>query len=109
MRLNLIRNGIYNHFKGHSYTVLCTADDSKCNTYVVYTDREGNYYARPDYMFFEKVSTEKLGDCQRFIYSGEKDDSIQLPTGGIVFSTEDPGLKFKLKQRGEGYILAKVR
>jgi len=61
-----IKPGKYKHFKGNLYEVIGIAKHSETlEELVIYKDSEGNLWARPKPMFFEKVNTNSK-EVQRF-------------------------------------------
>lgn len=61
-----IKPGKYKHFKGNLYEVIGIAKHSETlEELVIYKDSEGNLWARPKSMFFEKVNTNSK-EVQRF-------------------------------------------
>lgn len=69
-----IKPGIYRHFKGNRYRVLCMAKHSETmEDMVVYQALygEGGIWVRPAEMFAEKV-TRDGNTFPRFEYTGEK-------------------------------------
>jgi len=60
--------GIYKHFKGNYYKVICIATHSETKEkMVVYVAMYGDYeyYVRPYDMFNSKVDTEKYPDVEQ--------------------------------------------
>ena len=61
-------NGVYRHFKGNLYRVLCVAKHSDTmEELVIYKAMygSGDVYARPVYMFLEMVDKEKYPNIQQ--------------------------------------------
>ena len=66
--MKVVINGIYKHFKGNRYQVICIALDSetlnKCVIYkALYGD--GTIYSRPYDMFISKVDKNKYPDANQ--------------------------------------------
>ncbi len=63
--MDVVINGIYKHFKGNTYKVLCIAKDSETlEDIVVYMDVNNNskIWARKKDMFLSKVDKNKYPD-----------------------------------------------
>ena len=59
--MDIVINGIYKHFKGNVYQIICIAKDSETlDELVIYKDINSNkFWARKKDMFLSKVDKEK--------------------------------------------------
>ena len=69
-RKELVHNGIYRHYKGNLYRVVCVArntEDGSLDELVVYQSLYGDYgfWARPKKMFLETVVVDGV-ETERF-------------------------------------------
>lgn len=117
MNSDVKNGGVYKHFKGTNYVVVCVATDSKGYDYIVYyasNDRKKKktLFARPIDMFKSKVDKVKYPDAnqeKRFQYQG-KHVEVNIDSLGTdrIIHTEEPETFFKLKQRGEQWLLCRL-
>lgn len=102
--------GVYKHFKGRYYTLICIAYDKYNNKFILYRANYGNkeFWIRPYDMFFEDVTLESGEVVKRFAPTNAARTSMTFQINKIISLIKERSVVIKDSEMDKNYVITAV-